>query len=196
MKRLLLSVLVAGLVMPAPVRADDGVETNRLAIGLLSLKPKGGSVPFVGALIRERVSGGETTASFALFNGFCPEGSSDLMECMISSNGYVSGELKEREFEIDPLLRSAYLDITRRGTTHQVSWSATTPRAPQAFEAYCEEGDPVVAAVLGFDAEVSGRVLRKEGTSGIGVIEAITYAGTCESTFASTILDLLNRPRS
>lgn len=187
MKRLLPLSLVMVLLVPGPVRAESGAKTVRLAVALIELELKRGSVPFVGASIREIQSEDQTIAYFALFKGSCPEGSSDLMDCMISSDGYVSGKLRDNEFTIDPFLTSAHLEVTRKGITHNVAWSSSTPRVPSAFEAYCEEGDPVVATAVGFNANTSGQILGKRGTSALGMIEGITYAGTCESSVAPAI---------
>lgn len=160
--------------------AAQGVDVRHSAFAMFELKAKHGAVGIVGIHIEELRSASGTKASYMVFRGFCSEDATDpYAECMVSDRGFKSGSLKPGEYEIDPSLQTASVKLSRKGTTHEVTWSSSAPSQPAAFETYCESGDPSVAAGGGFNALADGTVFGKKGETSLAGIDAYAFASAC-----------------
>lgn len=177
--RLALSVaLLASLSGAAGAR--QGVDVRHSAFAMFELKAKRGAVGIVGIHIEELRSASGTKASYMVFRGYCFDGATDpLAECMVSDRGYKSGSLKPDEYDIDPLLRTASVKLSRKGTTHEVTWTSSVPSQPAAFETYCESGDPSAAAGGGFNALADGTLFGKKGQTSLAGIDVYAFASAC-----------------
>lgn len=88
-------------------------------------------------------------------------------DCSITLAGAVAGEPRPGDvFDVDPALGSAYLKITRKGVTHEVSWTASDDLAPVTSAYPC---GPLPAAPTGAGAVrpamASGTVFGKPVTA-------------------------------
>lgn len=181
MKRMLRIFVAAGLLAAVASPAQGaGAQLEHGAFAMIELKPRRGQIPVVGVSIQEISTSTGTEASFSLFRGFCMEDTTDPFEgCMITDRGYVSGDLEPDEYEIDPLLQTAYMKVTRKGQTHELTWSAASSTGPDVYERYCQSGDPSIAAGSGYTATAEGTVFGRKGHSDLARIDAYAFLSAC-----------------
>lgn len=178
--RRIVALLVAALVLlPVAGHADPGATSRHSAWAMFEGKPRRGMVPNVGVYIDETRSAAGTEATFMIMKGFCPQGSTGMEECAVTSSGFVSGVLEPDQYEIDPLLRTATVDLVAKGRRYLLTWSAGDPIQPDAFETYCESGDPSFATRAGFSADTSGTIAGKNVTTSRSGLENVTFLSTC-----------------
>ncbi|MDP9066952.1 MAG: hypothetical protein M3N53_01210 [Actinomycetota bacterium] len=128
----LVALLVMGSAPVASARVPDHVQIERAAHGFWRIGPRGADrFTAVGAFVwGER--GEDEPADEALF------GALFRMRCihekvkngsMTTCRGTagVHGELTDREFQMDPLMRAASLELKNKGTTYRVAWEAAGP---------------------------------------------------------------------
>ena len=162
-----------------PATAAPQAELVKGAFAFVDLKPRGGVVPHIGIFIQEARSSEGTRAWFTVFRGECRQGSTDMGGCMISSSGFATGTLDDTEYQINGSLQSAWTKFTRKGKTYEMVWEATTNGQADAFETYCESGEPSVGAGGGFAADAKGFLRDKTGRVNIAGIDTFAYASTC-----------------
>lgn len=82
-----------------------------------------------------------------------------LDSCVVTQSKGIGGRFRDGDvFEFEEDLSSAHLKVTRKGITHEVSWTATSDHAPVAGTQGC--GVPTVATHAGVQrtASAKGRV--------------------------------------
>lgn len=177
MHRILACLAALALFAAVPGPAQAGLRTERRAHAFLLLPERGGVQPFVF------VSGGEITAEyqdFAIGRGVC-RGDSIPEDCSIQRRSVLADELRGNDvFEVDPALETAHLKITRRGVTHEMTWTAAGDARPVSTEYACGQvpsGPKSAGAVR--TATASGTLFGKPVT-----------AASAEEGFASLSLEL------
>lgn len=66
-----------------------------------------------------------------------------------------------------------------KGRRYELTWSAGDPIQPDAFETYCESGDPSFATRAGFSADVSGTIAGKDVTTSRSGLENVIFLSAC-----------------
>ena len=170
MKRIVaLGALIALLVAAAPAHAGIRVEHRTNAVFILP--ERNGVYPafFVSALRMAWPpedgsvdSPGSMPVLWNISRGEC-ETADNLDSCVVTDRGHVGGRFRDEDvFEFDEDLSSAHLKVTRKGITHEVSWTATSDHAPVLRAGGC--GLPTVATNAGVrrDASAQGRIFGHE----------------------------------
>ena len=165
----LMGALLASLLPGVPAHAGIRVEHHARATFLLP--PKDGQHPAIYVDVTDMDAGGYK--DFSISRGFCA--SKDLDSCVITRPGGLFGRLHPTDgFEIEPDLSTAQFEVTRRGTTHRISWTATSQAAP-VFGAGCEPFMPWAGAQR--DATATGHIFGRKLKSSAGFLEFLAF--TC-----------------
>ena len=190
MKRIIaIGALLAVLVVGSPAQAGIRVEQRTSAVFVLPERNGIHPAFFVSAL-RMTVppedgsveSPGSVPVLWNISRGECWDAASPD-SCIVTNRGWVGGRLREGDvFEFDSDLSSAHLKVTRRGITHEVTWSATSDQVPVLRAGGC--GLPTVATDAGVrrDASAEGRIFGHKVTtldSGGSDGELSTIGYTC-----------------
>jgi hypothetical protein len=165
MKRLaLVLALVAAVAPVSPAKA--GIRVEHTARAIFVLPERDGVHPVLSVSALRMVwppedgsleSPGSVLVGWSITRGECLDTAS-LDSCVLSDRG-VRGRFREGDvFEFDEDLESAHLSVTRKGITHEVSWTATSDHAPVVETQGC--GLPTVATNAGVrrDASAEGRL--------------------------------------
>jgi hypothetical protein len=188
MKRLVLVLALVAAVTPASP-AQAGIRVEHRTSAVFVLPERNGVYPafFVSALRMawppedgSLDSPGSVPVLWNISRAECLDASS-LDSCVFFDRG-IGGRFREGDvFEFDGDLSSAHLKVTRRGITHEVSWTATSDHAPIVRAGGC--GLPTVATDVGArrDASAEGRVfghkVKTLGAGGFaGELSTIGYA--------------------
>lgn len=111
-----------------------GIRTERRAEAFFLLPERDGRRPFLYVTVHEITADYE---GFGLSRGFC-YGDDIPASCKTATGSAIAGELRGGDvFEIDPALDAAYLKVTRKGVTHELTWTATGDPAPSTTEHEC-----------------------------------------------------------
>ena len=185
-KTLVAVVLVLGLI-PGGTAASSAAPARleRYAAALWSVgQKKDGTEKLVVALVWAEEQGEESSASFGLFRGYCPA-PSDGDDCLVSIDGAVVGKAKPGEAEVDAALGSAHLKVTRRGRTHEITWTAdNVPPEPDAGSIGCGEDVAWASAWGERAASASGSALREKlrADAPIHLADLTLQAAICDPT--------------
>jgi hypothetical protein len=164
MKRLVIvSVLVAALMGVSTAHA--GIEVDHRTDAIFVLPKRNGVHPafWVSALrmaspaATDPDSPGSAPVLWNISRAECMDTTS-LDSCVFIDRG-IGGRFREGDFfEFDEDLSSAHLKVTRRGFTHEVTWTATSDHEPLVRTGGC--GLPTVATNAGVrrDASAEGLV--------------------------------------
>lgn len=191
MRRLSLLAFIAllGVALAAPT-ARAGIRVQHDAHAVFVLPKRDGVHPavFVSA---GRMSGyngtvgpgivGSLNIGFTIHHGECfaPD---DLDSCVIGDrHPSIGGNFRDGDvFEFDHDLGYAYLEVSRKGVTHKVTWRANADPVPVVSETACSLLPAGVAAGLERDAGASGRVFGRSFRSANVLSSSLsTIAFTC-----------------
>ena len=166
MRKLIVGTLAASLVallLPAP--AHSGIRTEHHARAVFLLPERDGIRPVYFVSVTSMDAG--AYMGFGIMRGVCAP--QQKPRCVATRRGSIAGELREGDvFEFDPGLESAYLKVTRKGVTHEVTWTTEDPIGPFTLPYDCK-GDEVPdragvartgsasATIFGRDMEVSSQ---------------------------------------
>lgn len=139
MRRIFLALAFASSALPALAMPDPGpasVRNERTAIAMFTF-PDGGDdrFPFVAAVAFGYSVDGENERLFGAFvKGNCVrERGKNWVSIGCSGRSGVGGRLRDGEFQMDPALRSASMDLSEKGKTYRVQWAAH--EGPGLFQA-------------------------------------------------------------
>lgn len=135
MKRLVVFFLALGVIAMAST-AHSGIRTEHNARAVFLLPERNGVRPLYFVTVTSMDAG--AYVGFGILRGVCaPE---QKPRCIATPKGSIVGELGEGDvFEIDQNLETAYLKVTRRGITHEVSWTTDDQLGPLTLPYDCGE---------------------------------------------------------
>lgn len=157
--RRLCVVFAAALVAAIPVgssAAPVAVERNAFAMWRVG---SGTSEKVIGVAVWTSRASDEVheVGRFAVFEAICLDDDQD--SCLIGLPEFLSGRANADEIEIDHLLGSARLDLTRRGRKVAVSWEGLDQAEPFAGEAYCGQSETGAVTAVERAASASGKAI-------------------------------------
>ena len=158
MRRLLVSFLALGLIaMGSP--AHSGIRTEHNARAVFLLPERNGVRPVYFVVVTSMDAGGYV--GFGILRGICAP--DQKPRCVATRKGSIVGELSEGDvFEIDQTLETAYLKVTRRGITHEVTWTTDDPIGPLTLPYGCGEDQVPDRAGIARTGSASATIFGRE----------------------------------
>ena len=130
MRRIVLAAALLFGALPAHSMPDPGpfiVRNERTAVAMFTFPDSGdGRFPFVAAFaFGYAVDGGKERLFGVFLKGNCErDRGKKWVSIGCSGSDGVGGRLRDGEFQMDPALRSASLDLSEKGKTYEVAWTA------------------------------------------------------------------------